>query len=191
MDYKQYFIKNGIVNTQLFFKYTRDYFNYGWMDQNKRFHKGVNDAKSYCLQRPDELIKSKIGICWDMTELYRCWFSLMTQYKYETYYIFYDDNLGCPSHSILVFYKDNYVYWFEPMFNNDDFNYCKIHQYNNIIELLNDMKSAFIKYAILKKTIPKEYDNSKIYLYKYQQPPYHINGYELRSHIDNSQLITL
>lgn len=35
------------------------------------------------------------------------------------------------------------------------------------------------------------YDNSKVYLYKYEQPKFHINGYEMRNHIDNSQLIKL
>ena len=191
MDCKQYFIENKIDNVDLFFKYTRDCFDYGWMDQNYKFHKGVNDGKNYCLQSPEELIKSNIGICWDMTELYRCWFELMTQYKYETYYIFYDDNKGCPSHSILVFYKDNFVFWFEPMFNDNDFNYSGIHQYSNILELLKDVESVFIKNAVLKNTIPKNYDNSKIYLYKYEQPKFHINGYEMRNHIDNSQLIKL
>lgn len=191
MDYKQYFIENKIDNVELFFKYTRDCFDYGWMDQNYKFHKGVNDGENYCLQGPEELIKSNIGICWDMTELYRCWFELMTQYKYETYYIFYDDNKGCPSHSILVFYRDNFVFWFEPMFNDNDFNYSGIHQYFNILELLKDVESVFIKNVVLKNTIPKKYDNSKIYLYKYEQPKFHINGYEMRHHIDNSQLIKL
>lgn len=191
MDCKQYFIENGIDNIEKFFDFTKDCFNYGWMDKNKMFFKGVNNAETYYLQSPEELIKSKIGICWDMTELYRCWFNLMTQYKYETYYIFYDDNKGCPSHSILVFYKDNHVYWFEPMFNNDDFNYSGIHKYSNITKLLNDVKNVFIKNSILRCAIKKEYDDSKIYIYKYSQPSYHINGYEMRNHIDNSILIKL
>ncbi len=186
MDYKQYFIKNKINNIESFFKYTRDGFKYGWMDQNNNFHKGVNSGKTYCLQRPDELIKNRIGICWDMTELCRCWFSLMTQFKYETYYIFYDDNMGCPSHSILVFYNNDSVFWFEPMFNNENFYYSGIHKYSNIYNLLNDVKRVFIKNAILKEAVPKKYDDSKIYLYKYSKPQYHINGYEMRNHIDNS-----
>ena len=42
------------------------------------------------------------------------------------------------------------------------------------------------KNAILKEAVPKKYDDSKIYLYKYSKPQYHINGYEMRNHIDNS-----
>lgn len=191
MDCKQYFIENRIDNIELFFQYISDCFDYGWMDKNNKFHKGVNDGETYCLQSPEELIKSKIGICWDMTELYRCWFGLMTQYKYETYYIFYDDNKGCFSHSILVFYKDNFVFWFEPLFNDNDFNYSGIHQYSNIFELLKDVKKVFIENQVLRGNIPKNYDDSKIYLYKYNQPNFHINGYEMRNHIDNSYPIRL
>jgi len=48
VDCQQYFIKNGINNVELFFKYTRDCFDYGWMAQNNKFYEGVNDGKSYC-----------------------------------------------------------------------------------------------------------------------------------------------
>lgn len=190
MDSKKYFIEYKINDMQSFFNYARDSFKYGWMDQGKKFHQGVNDAENYCLQTPGELIESKIGICWDMTELYRYWFSIMTDLKQETYYIFYDDNMGCPSHSILVFYQDNLVFWFEPMFYSDDFNYSGIHQYAHISELLKDVKDVFIQYNILKKVIPEKYDESKIYLYKYTQPKYHINGYQMRNHINRSLFIS-
>lgn len=191
MNCKNYFHDNNLTDIKSFFYYTNNKFKYGWMDQNNRFHEGVNDGKTYCLQSPEELIINKIGICWDMTELYRCWFNLMTQYNYETYYMFYDDSNGCPSHSILVFYKDNYIFWFEPMFNDVNFNYSGIHKYSNILELLKNAKNIFIENGIHKNIIPKNYDNSKIHLYKYEQPKFHINGYEMRNHIDNSQLIKL
>ncbi len=186
---KDYLKKIGLTTINKFFAYCQNEFQYGWIDQSGNKHSGVNDAKTYSLQAPLELLKNHLGICWDMTELYRYWFNLMTNLKIETYYIFYDDNKGCPSHSILVFYNYDKVYWFEPMFTDNNCYYSGIHEYNNISELLNDFKNIFIKYSLQNKTINSNYDINKFYLYKYMKPKYHINGYEMRQHIDNSALI--
>ncbi len=179
-------IKYRTNNIEKFFKYCQNEFMYGWIDQDGKRHEGVNDGKVYYLQSPKELKKSKLGICWDMTELYRDYFAKMTNLKYETYYLLYDDGKGCPSHTILVYYKDDKVYWFEPMFHNY---YSGIHQYETINILLNDFKDKWIKYAILNNLVPKKYNHSSISIYKYDKPKYHINGFEMRNHIDNSLLI--
>ncbi len=67
--------------------------------------------------------------------------------------------------------------------------YNGIHEYNNINDLLNDFKNIQIRNAIINKMIPKNYNDDKILIYKYDKPKYHINGYEMRNHIDNSKLI--
>ncbi len=188
MNYKEYFFKNNINNINDLFDFAKS-INYGWIDQNRKKHSGVNDAESYLLQSPLELIKNKIGICWDMTELYRCWFSTMTNLKIETYYFFYEDKKGCPSHSILVFYKDAHVYWFEPMFEDEDFYYRGIHEYSNIDGLLEDFKLIFSNYLLFTKKVEKNYSIDNIYIYKYNKPKYHINGLEMREHINNSLCI--
>lgn len=68
MDYKKYFKDHNLISIDDFFDYMRCEFKYGWADKNKVIHKGVNDANSYSLQTPMELINSKTGICWDITE---------------------------------------------------------------------------------------------------------------------------
>ncbi len=188
MGYKEYFLKNNIKNIEDLFEFAKN-IHYGWIDQKKKIHSGVNDANEYSLQSPMELIKNKIGICWDMTELYRCWFSTMTNLKFKTYYIFYEDKKGCPSHSILVFYKDSHVYWFEPWFDNEDFHYRGIHEYKDINELLENFKSIFFKYLIFTKKVEKDSSINNIYIYKYNKPKYHINGFQMREHINHSELI--
>lgn len=187
MNYKMIFIENGLTNINNFFTYMQNNFEYGWIDQNGNKHYGINDAQSYSLQSPRELLKSHLGICWDMTELYRCFFENMTSLKCETYYLFYDDNKGCPSHSILVFYDNDKVYWFEPMFSF----YSGIHEYDSINRLLKDFKKIFVKNAIISRLIPIEYNPSNIQIYKYTQPQKHINGYEMRNHINNSEIINI
>ena len=96
---------------------------------------------------------------------------------------------GCPSHSILVYYDNNKVYWFEPMFNDNTCLYSGIHEYNNITELLRDFRNVFIRNSLSKGDIPNDYNFNNIKIYKYQKPRKHINGYEMRMHIDNSKLI--
>ncbi len=163
-----------------FFKYCQKNFNYGWIDQ---------DGKLYSLQSPEELMNSKLGICWDRTELYRDYFKNMTNLKYETFYLLYEDGAGCPSHTILVYYTNNKVYWFEPMFQGKNCYYSGIHEYNNLNDLLHDFKKIWIKNAIINDLIPKNYDKNSIFIYKYDKPKYHINGYEMRDRINNSKLI--
>ncbi len=191
MNHKDIFIERNLVDINSFFDYMQNKFEYGYIDQKGNRHHGFNDAESYSLQSPNELLKTHIGICWDMTELSRCFFENMTSLKHETYYLFYDDNKGCPSHSILVFYNNNKVYWFEPMINDNTCYYSGIHEYNNISDLLQDLKDIFIKFSLINNLIPVDYDNKNFKLYRYQRPRYHINGYQVREHIDSSIEILL
>ncbi len=183
--------KYNISTIEEFFEYCKKEFNYGWIDKEGKRHEGVNDGETYSLQSPKELMKSKLGICWDRTELYRDYLANMTNLKYETYYLLYEDGKGCPSHTILVYYNNNKVYWFEPMFQNKDCYYSGIHEYTNLNDLLNDFKVIWIKEAIISGMIPKNYDDKNIFIYQYNKPKYHINGYEMREHINNSKLIKL
>lgn len=191
MDYKRLFIKNNLTNIKDFFLFMQNQFKYGWIDQEGNKHHDTNDAALYCLQAPHELLKSHIGNCWDMTELARAFFENMTSFKYETYYLFYDDNKGCPSHSILVFYDHDKVYWFEPMFNDNRFFYSGIHEYDNITMLLKDFKRTFVKYALIHHLIPANYKQPNIRIYRYTTPFSHINGYQMREHINKSEFIPI
>ena len=49
-----------------------------------------------------------------------------------------------------------------------------------------DFKNVWIKDAILNKFILRKYRESSISIYKYVKPKYHINGFEMRNHINNS-----
>lgn len=189
MKYQDLFVKNNITNLEKLFLFIKEEIEYGWIDKKENRHFGVNDAELYILQTPEELIKNKLGICWDITELCRCYFTNMTDLKIETYYIFYDDNKGCPSHSIIAFYKNNKIYWYEPMFQNDLNNYKR--EYNNLMELLIDAQRKFINFAIKNKMITANYKKENVFIYKYNQPKFHINGYEMRNHINRSELIKI
>lgn len=189
MDYKEYFKSKNLTSINNFYEFMLKQIKYGWVDKDGNIHEGVNDALTFSLQTPIELLNTKIGNCWDMAELERCFFENMTNLKYETYYLLYEDNNGCPSHSILVFYNNDKVYWFEPTFDEEIFYYSGIHEFDNITDLLLDLKETFIKNSILREIIPKDYNPDNFYIYKYEKPKSHINGYEMREHIDNSTLV--
>ena len=191
MNYKKYFKKNNLITIEQFFKFMQNRFMYGWVDKDNNIFYGNNNPVDFSLQRPIELFKSHVGNCWDMAELYRCFFKYMTSLKFETYYLFYDDNAGCPSHSIFAFYNNNKVYWFEPMFNDESYYYSGIHDFKNINELLQDAKKRFIDKSLISDLIPENYNNNNFYIYKYKKPKAHINGFQMREHINKSILINI
>lgn len=186
---KKEFEKLGLLNINDYFEFAKNNFSCGWIDNNGNKHFGVNDALSYSLQSPSELLKTRIGICWDLTELSRSFFEEMTDLRFETYYLFYDDNAGCPSHTFLVFYYSNKVYLFEPMYNDSNSCYNGINVYDSLKELLKAATREFIKSMLLRKNIPTNFDRDQLYIYKYIKPRYHINRCEMRNHINASERI--
>ncbi len=190
MNYAQLFQSLNLTTIKHFFDYISENFTYGWMDQNRQIHSGVNDAKTYYLQSPDELINSKVGNCWDVTELCRCWFQTMTNLPIATYYIFYDDHAGCPSHTITTYKQNDQFHWFEPMFHSyPSLNCHGIHHYLARQDLLEDAVQKIINYQQYFHLLPDSINHANIHIFEYKQPPYHINGYEMRSLINQSYQI--
>lgn len=167
------FTKYNINTIDEFFNFCNTKIEYGWIDDNGHKYYGINYGGKNCLQSPQMLMETKLGICWDVTELCREYFSL-NNYENETYFIYYDDQKDYPSHSILVFYKDNNIYWFEPRFTS----FSGIHKYNSVEELLGELKNRFIQNSVNKKLIPKDYNKNQIYIYKFDKPKYGIKAKE-------------
>lgn len=98
-----------------------DCIEYGWIDRaGNKNGTGESDDTSkmwaeYKLQSPLQLIRSKVGVCWDQCELERVWFQ-RHKYPFTIVYLEIDDDEAKPSHSFLV-YKEpgesSEVYWFE------------------------------------------------------------------------------
>lgn len=182
---------NKIKGVKKLFKFIKNNIQYGWVDNVNKKHYEVNNSDKYILQSPIEVIENKIGICWDLTELYRSYFQRIIT-EFETYLIYYyiNDNC-CPSHSILVYYKKNKVCWFEPLFSNEKNDYSGIHEYDSIDELLIDVKNKFIENGIIKGFLPKEINEEKISCYKYSEPKYHLNDNEFFEHCRKGKKINI
>ncbi len=154
---------------------------YGYMDKNNNIHYEIDNlfSNNYILESPNEVIKNKIGVCWDQVELERYYF-LNTDLNIKTYFMVYYDNDKCPTHTFLQFYKNNKYYWFEHAFTK----YIGIHEYANEKELLLDVKSKFIESI-------NDYNDSNLVIYNYEKPNYHITVSEFYKHCESGIKIIL
>lgn len=158
-----------------------DSISYGWKDTKDTIHYKVDEtfSGSYILQSPEETINSNVGVCWDQVELERFLFE-KTQLSYKTYFIVYYDNDKCPTHTFLTYEKNNKVYWFEHSWSK----YKGIHEYNNINELLKDIKQKFIN-----TELNNSYNKMNLVIYEYTKPKYGINVSEFYKHCETGKQV--
>lgn len=156
---------------------------YGWLDKNNIKSNLISEFFSdyYILQSPKQVAKNKIGVCWDQVELERYYF-YNTELKIKTYFICHYDDNKCPTHTFLVYEKDNKYYWFEHSWEI----YRGIHKYNNIKELLIDVRSKFII-----SELNDNYEKNNLMLYEYDKPEYGISVLDFYKHCENGNIINL
>ncbi len=185
------FKDNQILTITDLYDFCHTKLDYGWLDIYGHVHYNENNNEDYILQSPLELMESRVGICWDYTELYRQFFNRLTLKK-ETYLFYYEVNSTLwPSHSIFVYYVNKKVYWFEPMLDTDVFNYSGIHEYNDLPSLLQDAKKAFLKNGVLNGFLPKDIDSKKLSCYKYREPKYHLNDQKFYEYVLKGEKINI
>ena len=158
-----------------------DEIEYGWVDKNNLKHYLVDDSYSnnYILQKPSELIKNKVGVCWDQVELERYYFK-NTFYNIKTYFIVYYDNDKCPTHTFLTFEKNDKHYWFEHSWEK----FRGIEEYNSLNELLLDVKNKFIRYEL-----NNNYKKDNLVIREYKKPKYHLTVQEFYKHCEEGILV--
>lgn len=148
---------------------------YGWIDK-KSDKNSVTDkffSENYRLQNPKEVIKNKIGVCWDQVELERYYFKNWNNIK--TYFICHYDNDKCPSHTFLTYEKDNKYYWFEHSWEK----YRGIHKFDNEKEILKTVKNNFIESELNNK-----YEKSNLLIREYKKATPGISVIEFYKHCE-------
>lgn len=135
--------------------------------------------KYYYLQTPEELLKSKLGVCWDQVELERE-FLTNKNIDVRTFFIctYDDDNL--PSHTFLTYEDNNLYYWYEHSW----FEERTVRKYETLEMLLKDVKKKFINSHETNKNAPT-------LIYEYSKPPKHIKCEEFYGHAETGKLIKL
>ena len=156
---------------------------YGWIDKNNNKYNVVDESYSdnYILQDPKEIIKNKIGVCWDQVELERYYFK-GNDWNLKSYFIVHYDNDKCPTHTFLTFEKNNKYYWFEHAWER----FRGIHEYQTQKELLFDVKNKFIKYEL-----NNNYEKNNLIIYNYKKPKYHLNTQEFYRHCESGHHISI
>ena len=155
---------------------------YGWIDKNNNKHNIVDKTYSdnYILQSPNEVIKNKLGVCWDQVELERYYFK-SNNWNVKTYFLVHYDGNKCPTHTFLTFEKNKKYYWLEHSWER----FRGIHEYKYLKELLFDIKEKFIKYEL-----NNQYEKDNLLLYEYPKPKYHISVQEFYNHCENNGVET-
>ena len=119
----------------------------------------------YYLQKPQDLMESNVGLCFDQVELERFYLS-----KYDinlrTYYLIYQDGLLGPSHSFLIYKDNNKYYWLE----NSWLKHRGIHEYESKESAFLDIANKFGKTII-------NFKKERLKLYEFEKPRYG-TGYE-------------
>ena len=156
---------------------------YGWIDKNNNRYSEVNNlfSDNYILQSPDQVLKNKIGICWDQTELERYLFG-KENIDFNTYFIEYFNNQNNPAHTFLIYKKNNKYYWFEHSYKI----FRGIHEYNSELEALKDIKEKFIK-----SELNNNYNPMNLCIYKYNKPKYGISCLEFYKHCEKGENIII
>lgn len=156
---------------------------YGWLDKDNKTHDSVdnNFCDNYILQKPKEIEKNKIGVCWDQVELERYYFK-GCNLNIKTFFIVYYDNAKCPTHTFLTFEKNNRFYWFEHAWEK----FIGIHEYDTLNDLLLDIRNKFIK-----DELKNDYVKENLKLFEYQKPKSHITTEEFYKHCEQGDIINL
>lgn len=156
---------------------------YGWVDKNNNKHSIVDSSYSdnYILQSPHQVIKNKIGVCWDQVELERYYFK-GNDWNIKTFFIVYYDGDKCPTHTFLTFEKNNKHYWFEHSWKK----FSGIHEYESLKELLLDIKDKFIN-----NELDNDYVLKNLVLYEYKKPKYNISVQEFYKHCESGIQVSL
>lgn len=91
---------------------------YGHIDKKGEKHPNIfsNPDNNYTLQHPHQIINSKIGLCFDIVELYRSYL-YKKGYQCESYYMEYSDGDILESHAFIIHKKKNGL-WYECIDNS-------------------------------------------------------------------------
>ncbi len=177
---------NNINTPEELLKYMDENISYGFIGKNgKKYHdmfsEEWNDWYSQCyVQSGEEVLESKTGTCWDQVELERLWFEKHI-YNVHTLFMWFEVGRECdlPTHTFLIYEKDNKYYWFEHAFEAQK----GIHEFNSLDDAVEYAKSKQIEYTKNNYKDISDDDLNTLVVYDYSKPSYHLNVDEYLKHV--------
>jgi hypothetical protein len=155
-------------------KWMSNNFDYGIVVNGKVFKNwsGPFFMEHYRLQSPSELMKSKVGVCWDQVELERVFFEA-NEIPHKTIYCWLHNKADTihDSHTFLIYEKDGNTYYFENAF----------HAIRGIHGPFRKIESIL---SIVKKAMLKNYTKEKLdfYFCYYTKPHYGVTCQQFMDH---------
>ena len=178
---------NKVDSPEKLLKFMNINIKYGFKGKNGKkysdqFSEEWNDWYKQCIvQTGEEVLKSGIGTCWDQVELERLWFE-NHNYEIKTFFIWFE--IECennyPTHTFLLYKKDNKWYWFEHAFED----YRGIHEFISIDEAIEYVISKHLEYAV-NNGIAKSEDRKLIVTYEYSKLEKTVNVDDYINHVTN------
>lgn len=162
---------------------------YGYLGKSGRVYQ-YNDPdfnsrweNEYVLEDANEVLKNKVGNCWDQVEFERSWF-LSHNYEIKTFFeiVNLDYPNDYPSHSFLAYKENDKWYWFE----NADYNNQGIHSFNSLDELIDFEYQKYLE--LLHSFNIKEEEIKNIILKEFDKPKSNISFKEYLEHVLNSEV---
>lgn len=178
-----------ILTPEQLIQYMSDNIHYGFVGKNGKIYKEQgskewnNDWYSECIvQNGESLMNSHYGTCWDQVELERKWFS-EHNYLYKTIFMWFEINKpnGLPTHTFLIYYKDDKWYWFEHSFEVNK----GIHEFLSEEILIDYIKDKQLEYAIKIGGATLQ-DRKYIKCYEYTEPEPNLGVNDYIYHVTHS-----
>ena len=155
--------------------------SYGFIDHDNGIHRTLKDdiENLYKLQSPDELMESKVGLCWDQVELERDLFS-SSGYSCNSFVIVYMDEKRFKNHTFLIYQDRGLYYWFEHAWEKMK----GIYVFKTPEEALEKVKEEFIK-----EELHNDCEEEVLHFFTYQKPKFGIGCNEFIQHMLSSEEI--
>lgn len=172
-----------IKNPHKLLKFISENIQYGYLGKDGRLYRIYDDDfnnkwyDNYILQNYNDVLKNKLGTCWNQVEFERKWF-IEHNFKIKTFYeqvvLDYDNDYS--THTFLVYIEKQKWYYFE----NADFNNRGIYEFDSLDILLYHIRKIYIK--LLKNQNIKDDEIDKIVIKEYTTPNTHISAKKFISH---------
>lgn len=155
----------------------------GWVDLENNIYKDQEKGfkKKYILQTPEEVLKNKVGVAFDLVEIERNYFKHLGL-KFNSYFMIYYESRKVYTHTFIVYEEKEKFYWFE--YNWESFR--GIHEYMSLYDLLTDVREKFKKQHNIKFM-----DMDYLCVYKYKKPKAHIGLKELYKHCEGGENVII
>ena len=163
-----------------------DSITYGFVDKDG--NKNINDFSNWdncVVQDGEEVLKSKVGTCWDQVELERLWFTI-NNYSFKTIFCWFECGRICnlPTHTFLIYENNGKYYWFEHAFEA-----CKgIHEYDSLEDAINDVRDKQIEFVSHSEDY-RPGDENTLVCYEYSEPDKNLSVQEYLDFVTNVKLI--